>query len=469
MLGRLWRTSGFRLALGYTLLFLFTAVVVGGFVYVRSAALLVQQTDETIGAEIRGLEEQYAEGGVRELAATVNGRTRRAGDSLYFLGLPQGPPLAGNLDRLPEATPDGAGWLDFTIQRFNPTRPADAPLAVHAARGRLFSLREGLVLLVGRDIQARRDLVTIIEQALIVDLAATVLLGLGGGLVAGRRMLRRVDAASGAAREIMTGDLSRRLPRNGTGDELDRLSETLNRMLDRMERLMVAMREVTDNVAHDLRTPLTRLRARAEQALVQRADPADTHAALEEIVAEADRLLAVFSSLLSIARLESGNMRERLVETNLTALVEDVAELYGPIAEQQGVTFETDLAADLYGPADRQLLAQAVINLVENALKYGRPSDGPARLTLSLRADGAKARIGVADNGPGIPVERHDAVLRRFVRLDDSRSDAGAGLGLSLVNAVAGAHDGSLELRDTSPGRACPGLAAVLTVPRSAR
>jgi len=467
MPGRLWRTSGFRLALGFTVLFVITAVVVGGFVYARSAALLIRQTDETIEAEIRGLAEQYADGGLRELAATVGGRSRRPGDGLYYLGVPQGRHVAGNLDRLPEVAPDASGWLDFDIQRFDATAGPDGGPAMHAARGRLFRLREGAVLLVGRDIQARRNIEAVIEQALIAGLVVTLVLGLGGGIVAGRRMLHRVDAASAAAREIMSGDLTRRLPDNGTGDELDRLSDTLNRMLDRIEQLLTAMREVTDNVAHDLRTPLTRLRARAEAALADDTGSAKAQAALSDIVDEADRLLQVFTSLLAIARIEAGSAGEHLADTDLSALVGDVAELYEPICEQHGIAFEARIASHLRAHADRQLLSQAIANLIENALNHGRPAQGSPTLSLSLSLEdgGDEVLVVVADNGPGIPAARRDDVRRRFYRLDDSRSVPGSGLGLSLVQAVAGAHGGRMSLADTMPGAAEPGLRAIVHLP----
>ena len=342
MANKLFQTSTVRLALGYTALFLVMALILFGFIYYNTAAFLVRQTDETIAAEIQGLSEQYSSGGIAQLVRTVRARSRRPGDGLYFVGDIRARYLVGNLDGLPDTSPTEAGWVDFEFARSENSEPPNSRFARHAARARIFTLAEGAVLLVGRDIQARKDIEAVIERALVWGLAATLLLGIAGGLLAGHRMLRRVDAAADVAQEIMTGDLSRRLPLAGSGDELDRLSATFNEMLDRIERLMGGMREVTDNIAHDLRTPLTRIRAQAESAVNAASVNDDAKRALENVITEADRLLATISALLSIARLEAGAGHEGFQMTDLSAMLSDLADLYAPAAEEAGFEFSTD-------------------------------------------------------------------------------------------------------------------------------
>jgi hypothetical protein len=432
-------------------LFLAAALVVFTIVYFNSTNLLVRQTDETIEAEIRGLDEQYARGGIASLVETVRARSRRPGDGLYFVGDARGRHLVGNLDRVPEATPSAGGWVDFDVFRSAATDNQDAAFAKQAARARVFILAEGVVLLVGRNIQARKEIEAVIETALVWGLVATLVLGVAGGLLAGRRMLRRIDAASAVTREIITGDLTRRLPISGSGDELDRLSATLNDMLARIERLMAGLREVSDNIAHDLRTPLSRIRARAEAAALATGTGQEAREAFEGIVAEADRLLATFAALLAIARLEAGSGRERFETTDLSELLGDLADLYEPAAREAGFAFCTDIAPNVSMAADRELLAQAVVNLIENALRYGIGHDAPA-LQLALQRRGGRIEITVADTGQGVPVEKREAVLDRFARLDETRSGPGAGLGLSLVRAIAVAHGGSVRLEDNAPG-----------------
>ena len=275
-----------------------------------------------------------------------------------------------------------------------------------------------------------------------------------GGLLMSRNFLRRIDVISDTSKAIMAGGLSERMPVRGTNDEIDRLSGNLNNMLDQIERLMTGMREVSDNVAHDLKTPLTRLKARVEAALRQ-----DTKAsykeALVETISEADQLLATFNALLSIARTEAGQTSEQMEPLDVSEVAEEMAELYQPLVEDAGGTFEFSGAPDLRVTASRQLLAQAISNLIDNALKYAQPQEGENRaLEVALLVQRTKdnVEVTVADNGPGIPETEREHVLQRFVRLDSSRSQPGSGLGLSLVAGVARLHGGALVFKDGKVG-----------------
>ena len=297
---RLFRTSVVRLALFYTALFVLAVLILFGFIYVNTTAQLISQTDETIQAEIQGLSEQYASGGIERLIATVRGRSQRPGNGLYFVGATGGAYLVGNLDSLPSVQPGGDGWIDFSISRPTEINGGDRTLVQHDARARLFQLTEGAVLLVGRDIQDRKNFEQILKQASIWGLLVTLVLGIVGGLLAGHRILNRVDVAGNVAREIITGDLTGRLPVSGSGDELDRLSATFNTMLDRIERLVAGLQEVSDNIAHDLRTPLSRIRSEAENAAYSAATLDEAKTVLSNVVEDIDHLLKVFSGSLGL-------------------------------------------------------------------------------------------------------------------------------------------------------------------------
>jgi signal transduction histidine kinase len=292
-----------------------------------------------------------------------------------------------------------------------------------------------------------------------------VLIGTLGGIFVARRVLKRVDAISDSARAIMTGDLTKRLPLAGTGDELDRLAESVNVMLERITALMAGLKEVSDNIAHDLKTPLTRLRMDAEQALRARSSPEEQRVALEKIIEESDSLIRIFNALLMIARAEAGNQPEGMSDFDVSEIARDVGELYDALAEEHDVKLvvNTDQSMMIHG--NRELVGQALANLIDNALKYGVPegSDATLRLvTLEARRNGELAELVVADRGVGILPADRARVVDRFVRLENSRTRPGSGLGLSLAAAVAHLHGGELHLEDNAPG-----LRVVISLPLS--
>ena len=445
--GKLFRTTAFKLSLAYLVIFAIGAGVVLGGIDWDVNQLLDAQIGQTIEAEVNGLTEQYDSGGIRQLIATVERRTEQPGSSLYLVTNYAGESLAGNVATLPPGVIDHPGLLEITYERRNESR------ASHLALAQVILLPSGFRILVGRDLEERENLRDVMIHALFTSLFWVGLVGLVGGLVMSFRILRRIDAMNASAKSIMTGDLARRLPLAGTGDELDRLAENLNTMIARIAGLMTGMREVSDNIAHDLRTPLTRLRNGAEEALRSGGDPEGQRDALERVIREADSLMAVFNALLMIARAEAGAGHDTLVPGDVGAIVADVVELYEPLAEEEGVTLHSAIEPGLTVRVNRELLGQALANLIDNALKYGVPPDGSARdVAVTVRRVAAGAEISVADRGVGIPGQDRARVLDRFVRLEGSRSRPGSGLGLSLAAAIARLHGGELALGDNAPG-----------------
>ncbi len=445
-LKRLLETSTFRWALIYLALFGVSALALLGFLYVATAGVMERQTADTIQAEITGLADQYHSQGLGGLRQVIERRSaaqpHRA--SVYLLTDPLGQRIAGNLDRWPDVDPNADGWIDFTVQV--PTGDTFERRRAHAAS---FGLDGGFRLLVGREVEDRLQIQSLIKQAIGWGLALTLLLGLAGGFAISRGMLGRVDAINRTTRQIMAGELGQRIALSGSRDEFDQLAANLNAMLDQIERLLQGMRQVTDNIAHDLRTPLNRLRSRIEVALMGEPDRAESRAVLEQTLVDAETMIGTFNALLEIARAEAGSDRAGFEPVDLAKLCRDLAELYEPLAEDKNVTFEHRCPADAWVRANEHLLAQAIANLLDNAIKY-TPAGGRVRLGVE-RAPGRVA-ITVADSGPGIPAAERERVLERFVRLDGTRSTPGNGLGLSLVAAVAKLHGAELMLGDNQPG-----------------
>lgn len=448
------RSSAFRLALLYTALSVGSVVVLLGYIYWATAGYMDRQTDETIEVEIRGLAEQYRRRGLAGLSRIIAERVSRDPDgaAVYLLTDDDFKPIVGNLNRWPDEPTTGEGWTRFQLRDWGRDKSEE-----HEARARTFLLREGLHLLVGRDVRELEATRRLILNALAWGLAITAALALGVGLLMSAGVTRRIEAINQTGREIMEGDLSRRVPRDGTGDDFDQLAANLNRMLERIEGLMTSVRQVSDNIAHDLRTPLTRLRTQLE--LARGGDPQQTRVAVSQAINDAEELLATFNALLRIARIESGGRRSAFAELNLAHLVHDVAELYEPLAVENGQTLVVESIGSLSIRGDRDLLFQALANLVDNAIKYS-PEGG--RIELSVRDWDGRTEVAVADTGPGIPVDLRSKVFQRFFRIDGSRSTPGSGLGLSLVRAVADLHKALIELGDNSPG-----LSAILRFDRA--
>jgi signal transduction histidine kinase len=452
---RLLQTSIFRIALLYLLLLGVTLAVLLGFIYWSTAGLIERQTDETVQAEIRGLAEQYRDEGLVRLMEVIARRSGPEGapENVYLLTGPGLQPLAGNLTGWPRDAVAQDGWMEVSLGRQDD--PSGTP---HIIRGRAFELAGGYHLFVGRDTVERGDFRGIVAGALAWSVVPALLLGLIGGALIARYSLSRVDAVRAASEDIVRGDLSRRVPLTGSGDEFDRLATTINAMLERIETLMGGMRLVTDSLAHDLRSPLTRAKSAIDMALRRQEDAESYRQALEQTAAEMETILRTFEALINIAQAEAGLNRLTLADLDLSALAQDLLEVYQPIAEEAGLDLSGEIATGITIHGHRQLLGQALANLLDNAIKY---STAGGQIALSLAASEAGATLAVSDSGPGIPEEQRDRVLQRFVRLDDSRGTPGSGLGLSLVAAVAKLHDVQLELGDNSPG-----LRVMLTFPQ---
>lgn len=456
-LGKLARTTAFRLSVAYLSVFALYAAFLLGYLSYETNTILSDQLQGTIDAEITGLAEQYRQGGIRRLALAVENRSRRPSASLYLVTDPSGRILSGNVGALPTGILDEEGVYRTAYER--PDQTSEIP---PQAIVRVFVLPGGFRLLVGRDIGERETFLAVIRRAAAWSLVLMILLGVFSAWFVSRRVLRRIDAMSATSRRIMDGNLSDRIALAGTGDEFDRLAENLNAMLERIDELMRGLKEVSDNIAHDLKTPLTRLRSRAEAALRETSSPHRYREALEATIEESDQLIRTFNALLMIARVEAGADSSAMREGDAAAIVRDVVELYEPLAEDCGAQVSTDIPDSLPVVWNVELVGQAVANLVDNAIKYAKPkTDGaPATISVTLARDGDEAMITVADNGPGIPESERTHVLKRFVRLEESRSEPGSGLGLSLVAAVARMHGGAIEFADARPG-----LKAILRLP----
>lgn len=458
-------SSAFRLAAVAVALFLLLSGLLVGLLFWQTNEVLTEQVAATLAAEVEALDRE-AKAGPQSLLDAVAARSRPEGPGLYVLADATGRKLAGNLSRVP---PELDGQLRGAF-RYRPRPSEPERLAVATLK----ATADGGKLVVGRDVDDQRRLADSFKRLFLMTFVALTLLGILTAALISRLVLKRIEAMNATAREIMAGDLSRRVPLAGSGDELDGLGSNLNAMLDRIEQLMAGLREVSDNIAHDLKTPLNRLRNRVEGALREE-EPAAHRAALVRTIEEADELIKTFNALLLIARLEAAAVDESAVAVDIGALVRDVAELYQPVAEEAGLRLDVTAGDGPVTMANRQLIGQAVANLVDNAIKYApvvkyKPAVRPdgtniqrstePDISVRIEPSPTSVEIIVADRGPGIAEADRERALRRFVRLEASRSEPGTGLGLSLVAAVARMHGGRVTLDDNRPG-----LVVRLTLP----
>lgn len=449
----IWRTTTVRLTALFILIFAVFSVGLLGFIAYESSIAIQRQQTEAIGREIEMLQRLDRFEGMFAVAVAVQRLASRPGPGLYFLADPVGQMIAGNVAGFPSYVLEDNGVYSFAYTR---GQPADGPAADDADSGhalvRTQLLDSGLRLVVGRDIVERREFTAIIFGGFGFGALGILLLSVVAGGLTAMRVLKRIDAITGTSAEIMSGNLSERVPVTARNDEFDRLATSLNAMLDRIEQLMVGLKQVSDNVAHDLKTPLTRMRNRAEAAL-RDPDPAVRDIALERTIGDSDQLIRTFNALLMIARAEAGTPGGAFAPVDAGRVAAEIGELYAPVAEDAGLALSVEAAEGLTVSASRELLGQALVNLVENAVKYGQPEAGGGTLVLSAgRTAEGRVRIAVADGGPGIPEPDRARVVERFVRLEESRTEPGSGLGLSLVAAVARLHGGELRVEDNAPG-----------------
>ncbi len=440
-LPRLFRTSSFRLTLLYAGLISASVIVLFAVIYWSATFYMTDQLDSAIGSDLTELRDGFREGGLQHLAALIDGRVSQmpSGPILYLLEDRDGRVLAGNLPSLPVHSGTFAVELP----------PRGLGRRVRAVRARGVHLPGGNYLLVGTNAYPLDELREVIWRAFGWSFAVTLLLAFGGGAVMSGRVLRRVETISRTARAMIDGNLARRIPMRGADDEFDHLAASLNVMLERMEGSIEALRQVSNDIAHDLRTPLTRLRQRLELASRRPASVAELRTAIGDSIADADAILETFGALLRIAQIETGGPRDRLTAIDLSDLLQTVREVYQPMAEEKRQHLAADIAPGLDVCGDRELLAQMFANLIENALRHS-PPEAAVTLAAHLRPEGIE--VAVADTGPGIPESEYRNVFRRFYRLEASRTTPGNGLGLSLVAAIARLHGLALQLSDNRPG-----------------
>jgi signal transduction histidine kinase len=445
------------------LLFALCAAFLVFYVTAMSERLLSQQTRQAVQEEVVDIQRAYERGGINLLLRMMERRARQPGANLYVIASPNGEILAGNVASVQPGVLNEEGWTNIPF-RYEPFAEVGGP-RFHLATANVLKLDNGLRIMVGRDLGDPGRFRGIVRRALMVALA---IMGLGALIIwfgIGRNALKRIDRMSAASQKIMAGDLSQRLPVGRSGDEFDRLSDSLNAMLGRIEKLNEGLRQVSDNIAHDLKTPLTRLRNKAADAIAETREDARRNS-LEGIIAESDQLIRTFNALLMISRVEAGSIAAEMSEVDLSAISSDSAELYEPVAEEAGLALVTEIEPGLIVQGNRELVGQAIFNLLDNAIKYSVESNGDPRIVVKLSRSGGTSRLSVCDSGPGVPAEKRGEVVKRFVRLDESRSKPGTGLGLSLVEAVMELHGGSLELSATDEANTeAPGLTVTMVFP----
>ena len=441
-LPRFLRSTGFRFALLFTVVFVATVAVIGWIAEATITAALERRASERVDVEVASLAADYAGHGRPALRSSVEARTTDLRQRLYYAIVDaHGHAVAGSL--FLESFVDPGTTSAHLREVVNPGDVSDA-LIVATRR-----MPDGDRLVVAHPLDAVEEIEDVFSEAFATALAVAVILGVGAGAAFTRSLLRRVDSVTRTAEAIIAGHFSRRVPLAGSGDELDRLASTLNAMLDRITALMESVQQVSNDIAHDLRTPLSRLRQRLESASSRTQSSDEYQEAVERSLEDADTLLQTFEAMLRIAQVDAGGPRAAFREVDVSELLRAVVDAYEPVAEDAGRGMHSDIAAGLVIFGDRELLAQLFVNLIENALRHT-----PAGTPIDVRAARENGAVvaEIADRGPGIPAEEREAVFRRFYRLESSRTSPGQGLGLSLVRAVATLHGARVELLDNAPG-----------------
>ncbi len=465
-LPRILRTTPFRLTLLFLALFASAASAFLAYIYVATAGEATRRTDQDITREMRSLVSVYDRAGVNAINQALIERAASERPFLYLLMTRDSRRISGSIEESPiENFGADPVWTTFSVT----DEDLQGRLVKHPARGLQERLSGGEILFVGADVGADEAYVVKITRALWGAGALVIVLGLAGGVLISRNVSRSMVGLVDVVDAVRNGDLGARAHVRGTKDEFDELALGLNEMLDRLERSMAGHRHAGDAIAHDLRSPLTRLRARLEAAYLDvEAGRGDPTRAIAQALEDTDGVLKTFGAVLAIARLQAAGSAPDPVLFDPAELAADIAELYEPLCEDKGIDFASELARDLTVRGNREFMAQALANILDNAVKY-TPAGGAIMLRVRRRSSG-EVEFSVTDTGPGVPDEDRERVVERFVRLENSRNEPGAGLGLSLVGAVASAHGGRLEL-DEGPGKVGetgPGLRVALILPRAA-
>ncbi|WP_207538420.1 sensor histidine kinase [Sabulicella rubraurantiaca] len=452
---RLLQSAAFRFALLFMVIFSVAAGLLVAVLWWGTAGAIDRQTVAAIRADTLALMDRHRDAGPLGLVESIEDRMAQDAEAvtIYLLVDSDGRKLAGNLEHWPAGIAGDGTWFRTELHHDGATSEA----RIHRR-----DLPGGLRLLVGRDESERTQLDIVMAEGMAWSLGAILMVGAIGASLVRNALQRRMAPAMLTAQGIAAGDLARRVPVSLRHDEFDQLGATMNAMLDRIEALMSGVRSVSDAIAHDLRTPIARARGKLEEALAAARSEERLRAAVEEGIADLDNISRIFQALLRIAEAEAGARRAAFAPLDLSAVLSDAAEFYEAMAEARNQHFETSLPEQLDLVGDRDLLLQAVANLLDNAIKF-TPPGGVVR--LSARCDAGVAEIAVEDSGPGLSPSDRERALDRFFRADVSRNTPGSGLGLSLVRAVAQLHGGEVRLEDAQPGFTPPGLRVSLRMP----
>lgn len=457
MFGRLkslLRVTAVRLSIAYTIAFALLAVLVVVYMTGGAVDFLRKQVTNSINKEVASLNQVYKSDGINGLVYEMERRASGPSANLYVIADQTGRIIAGNVRDLEPRVLEREGWASRPFAYDGYADIEDIEGREPRAVARVFKLPNGLRVLVGQDVGQPERFKSIVTRALSLAMGTMLLASFLIWFFVGRTALKRIDMVSQSTERILAGDRSERLPITGTRDEFDRLSTRMNAMLDRIGLLDDGLRNVSDSIAHDLKTPLTRLRNKVDAALVSEPDLEKSKQILAEVISDSDQLIKTFNALLMISRVESGSQIAELATLNMSEVMADICELYEPVAEEDGIVITCDFEPNIKIRGNRELLSQAITNLVDNALKYGVPTNrkSKAKITMSLKKEKSQVIASIADNGAGVDKADWDKIKTRFTRLDESRSKPGNGLGLSLVEAIAKIHDGEIEFANANPG-----------------